>query len=157
MRRTAQLLAVLMVVPLWARAQDAPSTAANPRVSPSVGLHYGGPLRTSVALGLLIDTNERRNESIEVASEIGQQGYGLFVGMLKMQGQFGSGYAVHATALRTKDEPWQASSNTTYVGAEAQLMIAFGVGGRVGYLRRVSKQVDTEHDGVVSFGVSIGI
>jgi hypothetical protein len=157
MRRTAHLAALLFVAPLCARAQATAGAGAPPLVSPSIGLHYGGPLRTSLALGLLVDVSEQRNESIVVAGEVGQQGNELGVGVQKMRGQFGSGYSLRAVALRTRKEPWNASPYTTYVGAEAHLMIAFGVGGRVGYLRRVTKQVDPEHDNVMSFGVLIGI
>ena len=157
MRRTVHLAALLLLAPLGARAQATTGPGAPPLVSPSIGLHYGGPLRTSLALGLLIDVSEQRNASIVVAGEVGQQGNELGVGVQKMRGQFGSGYSLRAVAVRTRDEPWKASPYTTYVGAEAHLMIAFGVGGRVGYLRRITKQVDTEHDNVMSFGVLIGI
>ncbi|MDQ2666777.1 MAG: hypothetical protein M3Z05_12290 [Gemmatimonadota bacterium] len=155
MRRTAHLVA-LVIMPFCARAQNERRVGAPPLVSPSIGLHYGGPMRTSLALGLLVDVSEQRNASVVVAGEVGQQGNELSVGIQKMRGYFGSGYSVRAVALRTHDEPWKASPNTTYVGAEAHLMIAFGVGGRIGYLRRVTKQVD-EHDNVMSFGVLIGI
>ncbi|CAN5800100.1 hypothetical protein BH11GEM2_BH11GEM2_21070 [soil metagenome] len=157
MRRTAQLAALAFIAPLVAHAQASSGRGAPPLVSPTFGLHYGGPLRTSVALGLLVDVSEQRNASVVVAGEVGQQGNELTIGLQKMRGQFGSGYSVRAVALRTRDEPWKASPFTTYVGAEAHLMIAFGVGGRVGYLRRITKQVDTEHDNVMSFGVLIGI
>ena len=157
MRRTAHLAALLLLAPLGARAQATTGLGAPPLVSPSIGLHYGAPLRTSLALGLLIDVSEQRNASIVVAGEVGQQGNELGVGLQKMRGQFGSGYSLRAVAVRTREEPWRASPYTTYVGAEAHLMIAFGVGGRVGYLRRVTKQVDAGHDNVMSFGVLIGI
>lgn len=157
MRRTARLAALLLLLPLCARAQDGASSSGSTHVWPGIGIHYGGPLRTSLALGLLVDVNEQRNASFLVAGEVGQQGNEVSLGLLKMRGQFGSGFSLRAVALRTRGEPWNASPNTTYVGTEAHLMIAFGVGGRVGYLRRVSKQVDTDHDTVVSFGVSIGI
>ena len=156
MRRTAQLAALILLVPICVRAQSTDNPGAPPLVSPSIGLHYGGPLRTSLALGLLVDFNEQRNESVVVAAELGQQGNELGVGIQKMHSLFGSGYSLRAVAVRTRDEPWNASPNTTYVGAEAHLMIAFGVGGRVGYLRRVTTKVD-EHDNVMSFGVLIGI
>lgn len=157
MRRTAHLAALLLIAPLGAHAQGSTGPGAPPLVSPSIGLHYGGPLRTSLALGLLVDVSEQRNESFVVAGEVGQQGNELSLGIQKMRGQFGSGYSLRGVALRTRDEPWKASPYTTYVGAEAHLMIAFGVGGRIGYLRRITKQVDTEHDNVMSFGVLIGI
>ena len=157
MRRTVHLAALLFTLPLAASAQSSTGAGAPPLVSPSIGLHYGGPLRTSLALGLLVDVSEQRNESVVVAGEIGPQGNELSIGLQKMRGQFGSGYSVRAVALRTREEPWKASPFTTYVGAEAHLMIAFGVGGRIGYLRRITKQVDTEHDNVMSFGVLIGI
>ena len=156
MRRTAQL-AALLLFPLSARAQSTTGAGTPPLVSPAIGLHYGGPLRTSLAIGLLVDVSEQRNASFVVAGEVGQQGRQLSAGLQKMRGQFGSGYSLRGVVLRTREEPWNASPYTTYAGAEASLMIAFGVGGRVGYLRRVTKQVDTEHDNVMSFGVLIGI
>jgi len=156
MRQTPALLALVLLLPLCAAAQDA-SAPSGRRVSPSVGLHYGGPLRTSAALGLLVDVNEARNDGIVIAAEVGQQGNALSVGYLKMYGQFGSGYSLRAVALRTRDEPWKASPSTTYAGAQADLMVLFGIGGRVGYVRRVSKRVDIEHDNVITFGVFIGI
>ena len=157
MRRTGHLAALLVILALSAGAQSTSGPGAPPLVSPSIGLHYGGPMRTSLALGLLVDISEQRNASLVVAGEVGQQGNALSIGVQKMRGQFGSGYSLRGVALRTGDMPWNASARTTYAGAEAHLMIAFGVGGRVGYLRRITQQVDTEHDGVVSFGVLIGI
>ena len=157
MRRTVHLAALLFIVPLGARAQSTTGPGASPLVSPAIGLHYGGPLRTSLALGLLVDVSEQRNASIVVAGEVGQQGNALGVGIQKMRGQFGSGYSLRGVVLRTRDEPWKATPYSTYVGAEASLMVAFGVGGRVGYLRRITTQVDSEHENVMSFGVLIGI
>ena len=156
MRRTTLLAALPFIVPFGVYAQATSGPGAPPLVSPSIGLHYGGPLRTSLALGLLVDVSEQRNASVVVAGEVGQQGNELSIGLQKMRGQFGSGYSVRAVALRTREEPWNASPYTTYVGAEAHLMIAFGVGGRLGYLRRITTKVD-EHDNVMSFGVLIGI
>jgi hypothetical protein len=156
MRRTAHVIVLVLLVPFGVRAQATAREGEPPLVTPSIGLHYGGPLRTSLALGLLVDVSEQRNESIVIAGEVGQEGRELGVGIQKMRGLFGSGYSVRAVALRTRDEPWNASPFTTYVGAEAHLMVAFGVGGRIGYLRRITSKMD-EHDNVVSFGVGIGI
>lgn len=128
----------------------------NPHVSPALGVHYGSPLRTSLAGGMLVDVSERRNDGVVVAAEVGQQGNEISLGYFRMFGRFGSGYSLRAAVLRTAGEPWNASPNTTYAGVEGHWMIAFGVGARVGYLHRTSKRVDDEHDSLVSMGISIG-
>jgi hypothetical protein len=157
MRRPALSVALFVVLPLCARAQGTPNMEPNPHVSPAIGVHYGSPMRISVAVGALIDMSERRNDGVVVAAEAGQQGNEVSVGYFRMLGRFGSGYSLRAAALRTEGEPWNASSNTTYVGAEGHWMIAFGVGGRVGYLRRTSKRVDDAHDNLATIGILIGI
>ena len=157
MRRFAFLLGWAATVPLCAGAQEAGRPSSDPRISPALGVHYGSPLRLSVAAGVLVDMSEHRNDGLIVMAEPGLQGGELSVGYFRMLGRFGSGYTLRAAALRTRDEPWNASPNTTYAGAEAHLMVAFGVGARVGYLRRVSARVSDSHDNLASVGLSIGL
>jgi hypothetical protein len=157
MRRSVLLVGLSALLPLCARAQDTPNVDPGPHVSPALGVHYGNPLRISLAGGVLVDVSERRNDGVVVVAEAGQQGNEVSLGYFRMFGRFGSGYSLRAAALRTVGEPWNASPNTTYAGVEAHWMIAFGVGARVGYLRRTSKRVDDEHDTLGTIGILIGI
>src|SRR5260221_3572 len=61
-----------------------------------------------------------------------------------------------AAMLRTGDEPWTAAEHTTYVGVQVHGMLIFGVGGRVGFMRRISHADNTQHDTIVPVGLSIG-
>ena len=98
----------------------------------------------------------RRNDGIIVMAEAGRQGNEVSAGYFRLLGRYGSGYSLRAAVVRTGDEPWNASPHTTYVGVEGHWMLIFGVGGRVGYLRRVSRSVLDPHDNLASVGLSIG-
>ena len=155
MRRFAGSLLLVVFGTLRAAAQDS-SAAAAPRVSPAFGVHYGSPLRFSVAVGGLFDVSERRNDGVVVMLEQGQQGSEVSAGYFRLLGHFGSGYSLRAALVRTGDEPWNSSEHTTYVGVEAHWMIVFGVGGRLGFLRRASRSSVDPHDNLATVGISIG-
>ena len=149
---------LLALAPLHAHAQETRAIDPTPRISPALGVHYGSPMRLSAAGGFLVDVSEKRNDGIVAALEIGQQGNEISAGYFRMLGRFGSGYSVRAAALRTLGEPWNANPNTTYVGLEAHWMIAFGVGARVGYLRRASREVRIDpRDNLAAIGILIGL
>ena len=156
MRRSVFLVGLFIVLPMCARGQRA-GEEKTPNTSPAVGVHYGSPMRISLAGGVLVDMSAHRNDGVVAMAEAGQQGNELSVGYFRMLGRFGSGYSLRAAALRTAGEPWNASPNTTYAGIEAHWMIAFGVGARVGYLRRTSKRVDDAHDNLASIGILVGL
>jgi len=158
MRRTVLSLAVVAFAPTLARAQDTTAVEPTPHISPAIGVHYGSPMRASVAGALLIDMSQHRNDGVVIAVEVGQRGNEVSAGYFRMLGRFGSGYSLRLAALRTTDDPWNATENTTYVGAEASWMIVFGVGARVGYLRRASHSGTLDpHENVMSFSFGIGI
>jgi hypothetical protein len=159
MRRTVLSLAVIVLAPSVARAQDTTGTLEpTPHISPALGVHYGSPLRASLTGGLLVDMSQHRNDGLIVALEVGQQGNEVSAGYFRMLGRFGSGFSLRAAALRTAGEPWNATANTTYAGVEASWMIAFGVGARVGYLRRASKTSALDpKENLASLSVGIGI
>lgn len=157
MRRFLFLVGLALAPPLCASAQDSRATDADPRVSPAIGVHYGSPMRLSAAVGVLVDISARRNDGVVVMAEPGLHGSELSVGYFRMLGRFGTGYSLRGAAIRTRDDPWNASPNTTYAGVEGDVMLAFGVGGRVGYMRRTSRRVDTVHDNLASIGLSIGL
>jgi hypothetical protein len=156
MLRSAVVLA-LVTLPFAARAQTStPGTDAGPNISPAVGVHYGSPLRASGAFGMLVDFNGNKNDGIIALAEVGQQGGQASLGYFRMFGWFGSGYSVRLTVLRTGDDPWNATEHTTYLGAELHGMLIFGVGGKVGFLRRASRVPADPHETIVPFGISIG-
>ena len=156
MLRSAAVLA-LVALPFVAGAQaSTPGTDEGPNISPAIGVHYGSPLRVSGAFGMLVDFNGNKNDGIIALGEVGLRGGQVSLGYFRMFGWFGSGYSLRLTALRTGDDPWNATEHTTYVGAELHGMLIFGVGGKVGYMRRASQSRTDPHNTIVPFGVSIG-
>jgi hypothetical protein len=158
MHRLALSALFIVFLPLVAVAQAATpdDTSHFVRISPAVGFHYGAPLRLSVAAGGLFDFNGGRNDGVVAMGEMGQSGGQFSVGYFRSL-RFGQGFDVRAAVLRTNDDPWKAAESTTYLGVEGNLMFLVGVGGRVGWLRRVTA-VDgpKSFDNVGMFGVSIG-
>jgi hypothetical protein len=156
MLRFAALLS-LIALPLAAQEPTStPGSDPGPHVSPALGLHYGSPLRMSGTIGMLIDRSGKKNDGAIVVGEIGQQGTQFSLGYFRMFGWFGSGYSLRGTVLRTFDEPWNATEHTTYAGVELHGMLIFGVGGRVGFLRRTSHSSTDPHETLVPVGISIG-
>ena len=157
MRRSVFLVGLVVVLPLSARAQRAGVKEPTPHISAAFGVHYGSPMRMSLAGGVLVDMSARRNDGVVAVAEAGQQGAEVSLGYFRMLGRYGSGYSLRAAGIRTLGNPWNASRNTTYAGVEASWMVAFGAGARVGYLRRTSRRVDDAHDHLASIGILIGI
>lgn len=125
------------------------------RISPAYGLHYGLPLRYSAAVGVIVDRG--RSDGLVATVEPGLRGTEISAGYFHSLGLLGSGFSLRAAVIRTREEPWNASARTTYAGVEFNTMILFGVGGRVGYFRRVSGSSDaTPIADLVSVGLSIG-
>jgi hypothetical protein len=150
----AALVAGMLLLPAAALAQREDATSS--RLVPAFGVHYGTPMRFSVSAGGALDLSDRRNEGVLALVEQGQHGNEFSAGYYRMIGRFGSGFSLRAAALRTSGEPWNADPHTTYVGAEAHLMVILGVGGRAGFMRRASKVVNGSHDSIVTLGISIG-
>ena len=158
MRRLALPVLLVLFLPLVAAAQAATpdDTPHFVHISPAVGVHYGTPLRLSVAAGGLFDFNGGRNDGVVAMGEMGQSGGQVSVGYFRSM-RFGQGYDLRAAVLRTADDPWKASESTTYLGVEGHLMFLVGVGGRVGWFRRVTAVTGSKaYDNVGMFGVSIG-
>jgi hypothetical protein len=150
-------LVLVALLPVAVIAQDTtPVEPPAPHVSLAWGGHFGTPLRASLALGALFDVSPHSNDGTIAMVEVGEEGNEISAGYFRMIGRYGSGYSLRAAVVRTGDEPWNASANTTYIGVEAHWMLVFGVGGQVGFLRRASQSVNDPHNSLVSFGVSIG-
>jgi hypothetical protein len=157
--RTQHLLPIVCALVMFCsrtgRAQQS-SESRGPRLAPAFGVHYGTPMRFSVSAGGSLDLNDRGSEGLIAIVEQGQHGGEISAGYYHMVGRFGSGFSLRAAVLRTSGEPWTADPHTTYVGAEAHLMVILGVGGRVGYLRRASSTSNGTRDGIITLGASIG-
>ena len=144
-------------MPLVAVAQATDDTTHFVNISPAIGVHYGAPFRLSLAAGGLFDFNGGRNDGVVAMGEMGQAGGQFSVGYFRML-RFGQGYDVRAAVLRTSDDPLNAAESTTYLGAEAHLMFLVGVGGRVGWFRRVTAVNGPKtYDNVWMVGGSIGL
>jgi hypothetical protein len=158
MRRFGLPALLIFLLPLCAAAQATPDDTTHfVHISPAVGVHYGVPLRLSLAAGGLFDFNGGRNDGVVAMGEMGQSGGQFSVGYFKML-RFGQGYDIRAAVLRTADDPLKAAESTTYLGVEAHLMFLVGVGGRVGWFRRVTAANGPKpYDNVGMIGVSIGL
>jgi hypothetical protein len=156
MRRLA--IPVLLVVLLTSRAAaQTPDDSGYVKISPAVGVHYGTPLKWSVAAGGLFDFRGPHNDGVIAMAEMGQGGAEASVGYFRMM-RFGQGFDLRLAGIRTGPDPRDAAPETTYLGAEAHLMFLLGVGGRVGWFRRASPYSgEKTYDNLVSFGVSIGL
>ncbi len=156
MRRVVRLLPVLvLLIPARVRGQGE-ADSHGPRLTPAFGVHYGTPMRFSVSAGGALDLNDRGSEGVIALVEQGQHGSELSAGYYRMLGRFGSGFSLRAAVLRTGSEPWNADPHTTYVGAEAHLMVLLGVGGRAGFMRRASHVSNGSNQSIVTLGLSIG-
>lgn len=156
MHRLALPALLLVILPVCAGAQTTTDDTTHfVRISPAVGVHYGTPLRLSVAAGGLFDFNGGRNDGVVAMGEMGQSGGQFSLGYFHLL-RFGQGYDVRAAVLRTSDDPWKAAESTTYLGVEGHLMFLVGVGGRAGWFRRVTAANGSRYDNVGMFGVSIG-
>jgi hypothetical protein len=152
------VLPALLVVLLSSRAaaQGMADTTQFVRISPAIGVHYGIPLKASLAAGGLFDFRGSRNDGVIVMAEPGQGGFELSAGYFRTQ-RFGQGYSLRLAGIRTGDKPWNTSVQTTYLGVEAQWMVLIGVGGRLGWFRRVSANGASDpDDNLGSIGVSVG-
>ncbi len=135
---------------LWASAaaaQAGADEAARPfrqsrRVEPVGGLHYGTPLRWSLAFGALVDPRRAGGGGLLVLGESGLGGVRASLGGVRVLPGYGSGVAVTAGVLRTNGEPWQFAPRTTYAGVEARLLPILVTGVRVGVWRRIGGRPD---------------
>ncbi len=156
MRRLAIPALLVVLFPLRAAAQT-PDDSGYVHISPAIGVHYGTPLRLSVAAGGLFDFLGSHNDGIIAMGEMGQGGAEVSIGYFRMI-RFGQGFDFRVAGLRTGPDPRNAAPETTYIGAEAHLMFLLGVGGRIGFFRRASPYSGANtYDNVGSFGVSIGL
>lgn len=92
------------------------------------GVHVGGPVRASVAAGVLFQAGEA-NEARGVVAlvEPGLRGGRVSLGYEVARGQLGTYFGARASVLRT----WHVAAQRTYAGLELQLLPLFAMGGRL--------------------------
>lgn len=119
MRRALVTLAlVLVAAPVGAQAR---------RVTPVGGLHLGGPVGASLAVGAAIGIGGERSRDIVLLAEPGLKGDRVSMGYVAIE-QLGTILSARATFLRMRRDP----APTGYVGLEVQYAPLFVVGARVG-------------------------
>jgi len=156
MRRLVLPALLVVLLPLCAAAQASGDTTQFVRISPAIGAHYGVPLKASLAAGGLFDFRGSRNDGVIVLAEPGQGGFQVSAGYFRTQ-RFGQGYSLRLAGIRTGEKPWNTSVQTTFLGAEAHWMFLVGVGGRIGWFRRVSaNDASDPQDNLGTVGVSVG-
>lgn len=163
MRRTAALATLLIASAMTAHAQRArEDTTMRFHVLPALGIQVGTPQKASAALGIVFGEDFVReghdhSRNIAIFAEPGLGAGRASVAYVSHgYGNFGSGFGLAATALRTWKEPWQLDANQTYVGGEVLLWPILFVGPRVGLLRNVST-VETSRHWFWTFSFGIGL
>jgi hypothetical protein len=104
------------------------------------GLHVGGPVRASIALGVLLGggASDARSGQMFVLAEPGLRGHRLSAGYLRLSGNVGTFYGLRGTVLQLRgDEPARR-----YVGAEAHVTPLFAIGARLGAFTPVGASAD---------------
>ena len=100
------------------------------------GVHYGVPLKWSVALGYVLPGGYSGWQPF-VTAEPGIGGWRAGVGALKMTNELGGALIARGSVLRTAGKAWRAPSRTTYVGPEFEVLPIFAIGARAGGFIRV--------------------
>ena len=103
MRRLAILVLLVVMLPLRAAAQT-PDDSGYVHISPAVGVHYGTPLRLSVAAGGLFDFRGSQNDGVIAMAEMGQGGAEASIGYFRMI-RFGQGFDIRLAGIRTGPDP----------------------------------------------------
>lgn len=145
--RVAPAVFLLALLPAALSAQPELHTGA------AVGLHVGSPAIVSLALGGYHDLTRASSDGAAPAVfalvEPGVRAGRLSVGIVHMAGNFGTGWSIRGTALRS----WQRDVGT-YVGAEVSAMV-LGLGPRVGVFRQVAPSGTASTRVTADFGFGI--
>lgn len=124
------------------RAAASDSIAKRVRVLPGFGLRFGEPQKLSAALGIVAGAEWQANghdhaRYIGLFAEPGLTASRVSAAYMSNMGGLGSGYGIALTGMRTGDDPWVLSENTTFVGGELFVWPLFLTGPRIGLFRSV--------------------
>ena len=159
MRRT---LIFLAIAALWATVSSAAllaqrtdeDTVPRTHLLPAFGVHVGTPQKASVALGVIVG---RDSHNTALFVEPGLSGGRASVAYLRHGfGNFGSGFGIAGSVLRTWNDPWTVSPNMTFVGAELIAWPVVFVGPRIGLFHAVSGR-PTPNRWLVTIDFGLGV
>lgn len=125
------------------RSCVAEDTTHRTHLSPALGLRVGAPQKVSAAAGIVVgeewQTNGRdHSRNVSLFAEPGMSGGRASLAYFDHgYGNFGSGFGIAASALRTWNDPWWAKENVTYVGGELIIWPIVFAGPRIGVFRAV--------------------
>jgi hypothetical protein len=153
--------ALMLLAPLALHAQrPGEDTVPRAHIFPALGLHVGSPQKASVALGVVLGEDWQKNGRDHSRNVALFAEPGLGAGRASLAyvdhgyGQFGSGFGVAATVIRTWKQPWVVEKNQTYVGADLILWPIVFLGPRVGLFRSVgSASVSDKWFVAIDFGI----
>ena len=100
------------------------------------GIHYGVPVKWSMALGYVLPATHDDWQPF-AAAEPGIGGWRASLGALRTTNELGGFYVLRISSLRTSKKAWRAAQSTTFVGPECQFVPIFAIGLRVGGFLRV--------------------
>jgi hypothetical protein len=105
-----------------------------------IGVHYGFPLKWSGVIGAQLYPPGFGNNKPFIAAEPGIGGWRASLGAYRLTSDLGSGYVARASFLRTNGNAWRMSPNSSFAGAEFQVMPIFITGMRVGGFVRLGQR-----------------
>jgi len=167
MRGMTLLLVAVLVAPSRSLAAQrcrgcVEDTVPRGHILPGFGVHVGTPQKASIALGVVLGEDwqkdghdHSRNVAIFAEPGLGA-GRGSVAYVVHGFGNFGSGFGLAATVLRTWKEPWTVKPNITYGGAELILWPVLFTGPRIGLFRSFAG-APTSKPWLVSFDFGIGL
>lgn len=137
-------------------------TLPHMHVWPAVGVHAGIPQKASAALGVLVGTDWKRNgrdhsRNVAIFAEPGlSAGRASLAYVQGGYGQFGSGFGIAATVLRTWKAPLSTTTNTSYMGGEVLLWPIVFIGPRIGLFRSITN-IEASKKWFMALDLGIGI
>lgn len=157
---------MLLLAPLVALAPQQPrgsapeDTIPRSHTFPALGIRVGEPEKASAALGIVLGEDWQQNgrdhsRNVALFVEPGLDAGRASVAYVRHgYGNFGSGFGLAGSLMRTWNEPWVFKPNVTYAGGEVILWPILFVGPRLGLFRSVAgNPTDRRWFGSLDFGV----
>lgn len=156
------VVGVALAMPAVSHAQRGEDTIPRTHILPALGVHVGTPQKASIALGVVLGEDwqkdgrdHARNVALFVEPGLGA-GRASLAYVDHGYGQFGSGFGVAATVIRTWKDPWTVAKNQTFVGGELILWPIVFVGPRIGLFRNVTTTGASSDKWFVSIDFGVG-
>jgi hypothetical protein len=168
MRRLILLLVAAYIAPLGSLAAQrcagcaGEDTVPHGHILPGFGIHVGTPQKASIALGVVLGEDWQKNgrdhsRNIALFVEPGLSAGRASIAYLDHGfGNFGSGFGIAGTVLRTWKDPWTVKPNITYAGGELIFWPVLFTGPRVGLFRSIAG-APTSKPWFVSIDFGIGL